>query len=222
MHSNKRYDRTYFDHWYRDPVNRIGSRADLTRKVAAVVAITEHVLGRPLRSVLDIGCGEARWQPVLQGLRPGSRYAGVDSSRYAVARYGRRRNIRLGRFDALDEVGLDDVYDLVVCADVLHYLSTAELRQGLPGLASRVGGVAFLETYTAADSIVGDRAGFHRRSPAVYRRLLAGAGLVPCGLHCYLPLGEAAELAALERPVAAIGGRVGGNHRRPMRRSGPR
>ena len=30
----KSYDRTYFDKWYRSPQHRVGSRAQLARKVA--------------------------------------------------------------------------------------------------------------------------------------------------------------------------------------------
>ena len=116
----KRYDRAYFDRWYRD--RRIGSAADLARTVAFAVAVTEQVVGRPLRSVLDVGAGEGRWQPMLHRLRPRARYAGVDSSEWAVERWGRRRNLRLGSIDTLDRLGLDGPFDLIVVADVMHYL----------------------------------------------------------------------------------------------------
>jgi hypothetical protein len=54
----KLYDRAYFDRWYRDPRTRIHVRAAVERKVALAVATTEYLLQRPLRSVLDVGCGE--------------------------------------------------------------------------------------------------------------------------------------------------------------------
>jgi len=197
----KIYDRAYYDRWYRDPRHRVRTRADLERTVRCVLGIAEHLLGRPVRSVLDVGCGEGRWQPVLQRLRPGSRYAGLDTSEYAVARWGRRRNIRLGGFDALDEAGLEEAYDLVVCADVLHYLPTRALRRGLAALPAYVGGVAYLETYAADDGIVGDLAGFQRRRSATYLRLFREAGLVPLALHCYVTAEGADELTTLERPA---------------------
>jgi SAM-dependent methyltransferase len=194
----KRYDRAYFDRWYRHPVHRVRTRAELARTVAMVVGVTEWVLGRRLRSVLDVGCGEGPWQPILQRLRPGSRYAGVDASAYAVGRFGRRRNLRVGRLGQLAELGLDGPYDLVVCADVLHYLGAAELARGLPLLADRVGGVAYVQAYTRADDVEGDMRGFRRRSAAAYRRLLAGVGLVPIGAGCWAAGEHGARLAALD------------------------
>ncbi|HEU4698599.1 MAG TPA: methyltransferase domain-containing protein [Gemmatimonadales bacterium] len=174
-------------------------RADLERTVRFALGVAEHLLGRPVRSVLDVGCGEGRWQPVLQRLRPGSRYAGVDASEYVVRRFGRRRNIRLGSFGRLDEAGLEGPFDLVVCADVLHYVPTPELKRGLGTLVGLLDGVAYLETYSREDEIAGDLAGFQRRSAARYRRLFAEAGLVGCGLHCWAAPEVGELLTTLER-----------------------
>ena len=56
----KHYDKAYFDRWYRD--GGIGDRARLARKVALAVACAEYHLERPIRTVLDIGAGEAAWR----------------------------------------------------------------------------------------------------------------------------------------------------------------
>src|SRR5690606_4658183 len=92
----KRYDQHYFDTWYRR--RGIGGAQRLARKVALAVATAEYHLERPLRSVLDIGCGEGAWRAPLLRLRPGVRYLGFDSSEYAIARHGARRNLHLARF----------------------------------------------------------------------------------------------------------------------------
>ena len=55
--TTKRYDRAYFDHWYRGR-NRVSSRDEVRRKVALAVAACEYFIRHPLRSVLDVGCGE--------------------------------------------------------------------------------------------------------------------------------------------------------------------
>ncbi|MES2307173.1 MAG: class I SAM-dependent methyltransferase [Gemmatimonadota bacterium] len=196
----KRYDKAYFDKWYRDPRHRVGSRTRLLREIGFVVAVAEQLLDRPLRSVLDVGAGEGRWQPLLQELRPGSRYAGVEPSEYAVARWGGRRNVRLGDLDSLDALGLDGPFDLVVCADVLHYLPTPALRRAMHQLAPLVGGLAYLPTFTAEDDIDGDRVGFQRRRAATYRSIHRAANLIPIGLHLYVTRARASELASLERP----------------------
>jgi len=70
----------------------------VARKVRLVVGIAESLLERPIRSVLDVGCGEGAWRAHLRRLRPAVRYTGVESSAYAVRRFGRRRGIRQGTF----------------------------------------------------------------------------------------------------------------------------
>jgi SAM-dependent methyltransferase len=198
MAEPKRYDRTYFDRWYRHPAHRIGGAADLRRRVAMVVGVAEYLLGRPVRTVLDVGCGEARWRSPLRRLRPSLHYTGVDSSEYVVARFGRRRNIRQGTLGTLSEVGLEAPFDLVICADMLHYVGLAELRRGIGTLAALTGGMAYLDTLTAADGVGGDTRGFHRRSAAAYRRLFEAAGFRQCGPHCWAGPGLAEGMAELE------------------------
>lgn len=199
MPRHKRYDRAYFDQWYRD--RRIGSPADLARTVALAVAVTEQVLARPLRSVLDVGAGEGRWQPVLRRLRPQARYAGIDSSEWAVARWGRRRNLRVGSIDTLDQLGLDGPFDLIVAADILHYLPAPILRRGIAQITQLLGGVAFLPTFTAHDEIEGDHAHFRRRNAASYRRIFSRAGLIPLGMYAWTLRQLKPQLAELERQL---------------------
>ena len=92
----KTYDRAYFDKWYRR--SEVGGNARLARKVALAVATAEYHLERPIRSVLDIGCGEVAWRAPLLALRPKLEYLGFDSSEYAIARYGRSRRLHFARF----------------------------------------------------------------------------------------------------------------------------
>jgi SAM-dependent methyltransferase len=195
----KVYDAEYFERWYRRSGVGVGARGFVARKVRLAVAAAEYLLGRPVQSVLDAGCGEAPWRAHLLALRPGLRYEGFDGSEYAVARYGRARGIRAGTLATLGSLGFEGPYDLVVCADVLHYVPTAEARHGLRALHGLCGGVAFLEAFTSADDIDGDRAAFQRRSPAAYRRLFADAGFTPLGLHLYAARELARTLVALER-----------------------
>ena len=116
----------------------------------------------------------------------GISYRGLDSSEYVVRRFGRTRDIGLATFSQLAELRFDERFDLVVCSDVIHYLKPAELRNGLAGIADMLEGVAFLELLTSADDVDGDRDGYIPRSPAWYLKTFEGAGLLPCGSHCYL------------------------------------
>jgi SAM-dependent methyltransferase len=194
----KTYDRAYFDKWYRHPDHSVASPAELRRKVALAVALAEFYLGRPIRNVLDVGCGEAPWRAHLRALRPDIAYRGLDASEYVVSRYGRSRNIGLATFGQLQYLRFDERYDLIVCSDVLHYLKPAEIRAGLDGLVDMLEGVAFLEVFTSRDGVEGDLEGFHARSPQWYLRTFAEAGLLPCGSHCYLAPRLERRIAALE------------------------
>lgn len=194
----KSYDEAYFTKWYRDPRTRVHTPDSVRRKVRMVVGVTEYFLGRKLRSVLDIGAGEGTWGREIRRMRPGVRYLGVDPSEWVVARHGRRRNIRLGSFEELPSLQLGRGHDLIVCADMLQYVPDAPLKRGVRHLASLLGGVAFLEAYTTGDDMEGDLEGWHRRSKSQYRRIFSDAGLVACGIHCYLSRTAAQNAVELE------------------------
>lgn len=194
----KRYDRDYFERWYR--AGGVGSAAELERKVRLAVAAAEAVLERPIRSALDVGCGEGRWQPALGAQRPGASYLGLDTSAYVVERFGGARNIFTGAFEDLGGFAFEAPFDLVVCTDVLHYLTPAQIRGGLERLVPLVGGVALLEAFTRSDEIEGDRDGFHDRTPATYRRWFREAGLVAIGMQHWVRADVAPSLPALALP----------------------
>ena len=194
----KTYDEAYFTKWYRDPRTRVHTPDSVRRKVRMVVGVAEYFIGRKLRSVLDVGAGEGIWGREIRRLRPGVRYLGFDPSEYVVARHGRRRNIRLGSFETLPSLQLGRGHDLIVCADMLQYISDAALKRGVRHLASILGGVAFLEAYTTGDDMEGDLDGWHQRSKARYRRIFSDAGLIGCGVHCYLSRGTASNAVELE------------------------
>lgn len=203
----KVYDQAYFDRWYRHPRHAVIHRGVLERRVRLAVAATEYLIERPLSSVLDVGCGEAPWRGIVKRLRPRARYAGVDSSEYAVRRFGKRRGVRLGTFGTLGKLGLRGPFDLVVCSDVLHYVPDDELESGLRAVRRLLGGVAFLETFTAEDDVMGDDVAYQARSEARYRRLLQRAGLTPLGLHAWVGPAMARRLLRLERAARASNGK---------------
>ncbi|HAI58512.1 MAG TPA: methyltransferase [Xanthomonadaceae bacterium] len=199
----KTYDRAYFDRWYRESGGSKTSKGRLDRAVALAVASAEVFLGRRIRTVLDIGCGEGHWRAPLLALRPGVAYLGLDASAYAVQRFGRTRNLHFARFGDLSALRPCPPVDLLVCADVLHYVPDAELKAGIPGLAGLCAGVAFIETYTAediaGDDVHGDFEGFIARPAKAYRRLFERAGFTALGQHCWLSPALGGQATALER-----------------------
>jgi len=207
LRTEKTYDEAYFRMWYRDPKKRLVRRAGVARKAAMAVGVAEHLLGRRVASVLDVGCGEGAWFPLLRALRPRLRYLGLDTSDYAVRRFGRSRNVRRGSWGQLSELRFDDPFDLVVCSDALHYVRTSEVVLGLEVLPELLAGVAYLDFLSTDDDletgIEGDLVGFKMRHAAWYRRKFREAGLVECGLGFWAASDLAPRLTALERATEA-------------------
>lgn len=195
----KTYDRAYFDRWYRDPRERVATRESLERKVRMVISVTEFLLGRPIRTVLDVGCGEAAWYPLLKRMRPDVRYIGVESSEYALSRFGGARHIRRGSLADLGGMRLPQRLDLIVCADVFQYVDTPELVRGLRAIRNLLGGVAYLEAFTTEDAMEGDRVGWHERTAAEYRALFRRIGLTQCAPYCFVDVDELDVLNTFER-----------------------
>jgi SAM-dependent methyltransferase len=198
----KPYDRAYFDRWYRR--HGIGTAAEVGRAARYVLAATEHLLMRPVRRVLDIGCGEGAWRAPLVAARPGLRYSGIDPSEYAVRRYGRTRGITLGGIGDLADLAdlaVRGRFDLVICSDVLAYVDDDDIDRGLAWIGDHLDGLAFLHAMTATDEFFGDRRGFHARAAADYLERFARHGLARVGPHLYAGARILPTLTALEGPL---------------------
>lgn len=178
----------------------MASAAELDRRARLALAAAEYVLERTARTALDVGCGEGRWRGALRKLRRGLAYTGVDPSAYVVRRHGRRRDIRLGALGDLAALRLRGPFDLIVCSDVVHYVSNGELERGLRALRALAGGVVWIDAFTTEDDFVGDRKGWRPRSPTAYRKAFRAAGFLPLGPNLWMPARRAAGLAALDRP----------------------
>ncbi|MBV9496548.1 MAG: class I SAM-dependent methyltransferase [Acidobacteria bacterium] len=194
----KVYDRAYFDRWYRGR-QRVHAEGEVRRKVTLALATAEYFLRRPVRTVLDVGCGEAAWLPHLRALRPRISYLGVDPSDYVVERFGQERNIRKGAFGGLGSLRLKASYDLIVCSDVLHYVPEADIGGGVEEIVQLLEGIAFLEVLTKEDDIMGDLEGLMKRPAAWYRKVFGRAGLVQVGAYSWVGPTLEDSVSALER-----------------------
>jgi SAM-dependent methyltransferase len=195
----KRYDRAYFEKWYRSE-DRVNSAAVVRMKVALAVSVTEYFLRRKVASVLDVGCGEAAWLPHLRALRPRIRYQGVDPSSYVVAQFGAARHIRQGSLGELASLKINRRFDLVVCSDVMHYVADADIRSGVREIVRLCDGAAFLEVLTGEDDVVGDLEGMIQRPAAWYRKTFTRAGLVAVAPYTWLTPDLQPVASELERP----------------------
>lgn len=174
------------------------SPAELARQAAFVLRTAEFVLGRPVRSVLDVGCGEGQWRAVLRAHRPALHYDGVDPSEYAVQRYGRKRRLMLGGIEDLDDLPLRPSYDLVVSCGMLNYLPPDVLKGGLQQVARRTGGMAYLELFVREDTFEGDTDWPAPKPARWYRDVMREVGLLAIGMQCYVTQAARDRVSALE------------------------
>ncbi|MDH5675205.1 MAG: class I SAM-dependent methyltransferase [Myxococcales bacterium] len=164
-----RFDRRYYQRFYRDPATRVTTPREIERLANFVDAYLRY-LQLPVKRVLDAGCGLGYWHRALAKLRPQARYTGIELSPYLCQRYGW---IKASVVDYRPR----GRFDLVICQGVLQYLDAQQASAAIENLAGLCRGVLYLEVLTAEDwaehcdrgASDGD---VHRRPAAFYRRRL--------------------------------------------------
>ena len=110
-----RFDKAYYDRYYRNPATRVCSPREVQRQGEFIAAYLRH-LEVPVKSVLDIGCGLGRLLGTLAAAFPKARAVGVESSPYLCDAMGWEAG-------SLPDFPTVRHYDLVICYDVLSYLN---------------------------------------------------------------------------------------------------
>ena len=189
-----RFDRSYYDRYYRDASTQVASAAD-TAKLARFVTGYLDYLGVEVRSILDVGAGIGLWQEPLCRAYPEARYVGLELSPHVAEAHGwMHGSITTYRGPAAD---------LVICQGVLQYVPDAQLPRAITRLAALSRGALYLEALTRKDwrdnvDRVRTDGAVHLRTGAHYRRLLREAGLRACGGGVFLGPRSRAVLFELE------------------------
>lgn len=165
----ERFDRAYFDRFYRHPETRAASVHDAEIEAQFVAAFLRH-LRVDVRQIADVGCGLGRMLNALAKLFPKAAVRGVDSSDYLCRTYGWERA-------ALPDFAPRRPFDLVVCQDVLAYLDESDAAAAI-GTLGRIArealyfGVLAEEDLALCDSARTDT-DVYLRPASWYRRRLA-------------------------------------------------
>lgn len=190
---NRKFDRAYYDRFYRDPRTRVASREGFRRLGRFVAAYLAH-LEVEVDSVLDLGCGLGHWREVAAERFPDAEYTGVEVSEYLCRELGWERG------SVVDWDG--EAADLVVCHGVLQYLGARDCKRAIANLARLAEGALYLEVLTEedwdrnVDQAVTDGDVFLR--PAAWYRRELGRRFVACGGGLFLPADTPAVLFELE------------------------
>jgi SAM-dependent methyltransferase len=189
------FDRAYYQRYYHDPRTAVTSRAEMHARASLISAAVRY-LDLPVHRILDAGCGVGLMRAALRRQLPKARYVGLETSAYLCRRYGWQR----GTIQAL---AARERFELVICYDVMQYLTTPEARLAIARLGRVCRGILYFGALTTGnwrnncDQTRTDRVpGI--RSATWYRRELARA-FQPLGCGLWLRRGAPVTLWDLDR-----------------------
>ncbi len=138
-----RFDARYYERHYGDPRTAVTSRVEMGRRAAFIGGFANYV-NLSVRTILDAGCGLG-WlrEPLLEQF-PKARYVGLDISEYLCRQCGWVQG-SLATFTARSP------FDLVVCYDVLQYLSDADAARAMANLGRLTRGALYFSALTQED-----------------------------------------------------------------------
>ncbi|HEY3730514.1 MAG TPA: methyltransferase [Steroidobacteraceae bacterium] len=174
------FDAAYYQRYYYDRRTAVTSRVEM-RARARLIASCVTYLGLPVARILDAGCGVGLLRtPLLRAFKR-ARYTGLETSDYLCKRYGWMPGL-------IESYRSAERYDLVICYDVLQYLTAPAARRAIANLARLCRGALYFGALTREDWRENcDRRRTHRvpglRSGGWYRRALSPAFRpIGCGM----------------------------------------
>lgn len=163
-----RFNKSYYDRFYRNASTRAVSPAQVRRQVAFIASYLRY-LEIPVKRAVDLGCGLGRTLDALAVEYPNASLTGVEISDYLCQRFGW---VQAGILEFTPKAQ----FDLVICNDVLSYLTDKDCAKAINHIAGLSRGAVFLGVPTIEDW---DQCDPHRtdqeqvlRSTAWYRRRL--------------------------------------------------
>lgn len=137
------FDKAYYQRFYHDPRTAVTSRSEMNNR-AALIAACVHYLDLPVKRILDAGCGVGLLRAPLRRRLRGAQYFGLEASEYLCRRYGWQHG-------TLQTLGTRERYDLVICYDVMQYLSESAARKAIGKLARVCRGALYFGALTSGD-----------------------------------------------------------------------
>ncbi len=139
----ERFGPEFYRRHYFNPRTRVVTRIEMQRRAEHVAAFVRH--GElPVRSILDVGCGLGLMRRQLLERFPRARYVGLEASGYLCERHGWEQG-SAATFDP------GRTFDLVICYDVLQYLTSREAAAAIRNLGRLCAGVLHFGVLTSKD-----------------------------------------------------------------------
>jgi predicted TPR repeat methyltransferase len=186
----------YFRRFYSNPKTRVVTSAEMRARAALIAAVLRHAQ-LPVRRILDAGCGVGLLRKPFADLWPRARYTGLEASRYLCERFGWTQG-------CIADYAAPKPFDLVVCYDVLQYLSDAKAALAIANFSKLTQAALYVSALTTKDWRDNcDRSrtdgAVHLRSAAWYRRHLRKSFRY-LGFGVWLRKDACAILWDMERP----------------------
>ena len=137
------FDQEFYERFYNRPETRASSPEEFSRLSRFVLSYIEY-LEIPLSTVLDLGCGLGRWRETLKAYDRSVSYTGVEVSPYLCGQYGWIES-------SVTDFRSGYRYDLVICQDVLPYLTRRGIRDALANISRHCRGAVYLQILTTED-----------------------------------------------------------------------
>jgi predicted TPR repeat methyltransferase len=141
--SNERFGADFYRRHYENPRTRVVTKAEMARRAELVAAFVRHGELK-VRSILDVGCGLGLMREQLLARFPRARYVGLEASAYLCGRHGWAQG-SAATFDP------GRSFDLVICYDVLQYLTSREAAAAIRNLGRLCAGVLHFGVLTTED-----------------------------------------------------------------------
>jgi SAM-dependent methyltransferase len=190
------FDADYFRRFYMNPATRVTTRAEMAVRAELIAAILRQAQ-IPVRSILDAGCGLGLMRPAFRRVLPKAKYQGLERSAYLCRRFGWQRG-------TITSYAPPQVFDLVVCYDLLQYLDDKSAAAALTNLPQLTRAAIYISALTSKDWRQNcDRSktdiSVHLRSGAWYRRRLEPF-FKPLGCGVWIRKDVTAILWEMEQP----------------------
>lgn len=140
---DNRFDSAFYQRFYVNPRTRVTTREEMTRRAGAVAALAKQ-LELPVRRILDAGCGLGLMRAAVLAAFPGATYTGIEVSEHLCKRYGWTQA-------SLADYRPRARFDLILCYDVLQYLTDRDASRALANLGRLCRGALYFHAPTQED-----------------------------------------------------------------------
>lgn len=137
------FNAAYYRRFYLTAATRAMSR-EQTETRGALIAAQLKQLDIPVRRILDVGCGLGWYERPLRKVFPEATYTGTEISEYLC----RKKGWTLG---SIVNLKLKGQFDLVICSDVVQYLTSGEAATAIDNLAKWCRGALYFHVPTSRD-----------------------------------------------------------------------